>query len=169
MCPKKNTVPVSLSCKLRAKVLIQSSKPCEFTSVIPLGGYEIATRDMSCHCTECLTDVRRSSCLGWRIHSLKAVDSEPVEVGQYVVAIYDNKMYVGMVEDVDASDGDARITFMKESSKTEDVYVWPSTKDEIWLPFKDILFPVDEPIPFGKSKRMYKLKIDDASKMRNYI
>jgi hypothetical protein len=57
--------------------------------------------------------------------------------------------------------------FMKESTKSKNAFLWPSPKDEIWLNFGDILWIIEEPIPFGKSKRVFKLNEEATLIMNN--
>jgi len=88
-------------------------------------------------------------------------------VCQYIIARYmvDGKKYVGKVTDVDQREQDAQVSFMKRSSKRKNSYLWPNPKDEILMSFRDILRIINEPVPFGKSKRAFHLNDDDSAKM----
>ena len=37
------------------------------------------------------------------------------------------------------------------------VFQWPKTEDKLWIGFSDIICEIPEPLPTGKTKRMFKL------------
>ena len=45
---------------------------------------------------------------------------------------------------------------MCRAGKYDNSFKWPTTKDEIWLNHKNIISIIDEPVPHGKTKRLFK-------------
>ena len=97
-----------------------------------------------------------------------SVDHEEIKpsVGQYVVAMYEGAKYVGLIIEVDEAEGDAKINFMTESMKRKNAYVWPSSKDEIWVKFPGIISIINEPIATGKSKRVFTISRQGCTKFK---
>ena len=146
----------------------------------------VYTRNVSCYCLTCMTDVETTDCAGWELHAL-SVDSnktseENMQVSDehrrsedqhkdhysgnerqtiipkendFVAAIYDKNWYIGRVTDVDETE--VMINFMCRAGKYDDSFKWPTTKDEIWLNHKNIISIIDEPVPHGKTKRLFKI------------
>jgi hypothetical protein len=71
-----------------------------------------------------------------------------------------------MVTGIDKTHKDAQRNFMKEITKSRNAFLWSSPKDEIRINFSDILWIIEEPIPFGKSKCVFKL--NKEATMRNF-
>ena len=85
------------------------------------------------------------------------------EEGQFVVARYDERYYVGKICEVDMEDGlPYHINFMEQKRKA---FQWPSRADELWCSSSDIMFQIEEPVPSGKSKRLFKLSVTDLKRM----
>ena len=81
-----------------------------------------------------------------------------VSIGDFVAARYDGKVYIGKVLECDDDDGEVEITFMQHVRK---LLQWPKHEDKIWIDRQNVICIVSEPIPTGKSKRMYRLTDDD--------
>ena len=95
----------------------------------------------------------------------KVPEEEFLQAGTYVVAKYDEKNYVGKVIEVDNEDAlPYHITFMEQKRQ---LFQWPSRKDALWCSKDSIKCAVAEPTPSGKSRRLFKLKTEDLTKMEN--
>ena len=79
-----------------------------------------------------------------------------VKPGDFVQAVYENRVYVGKALDV--RNDEITITFMEECGKVEGCYKWPSPPDELKIPVSDIVKTINEPVPTGKSKRFFKIQ-----------
>ncbi|KAL3877297.1 hypothetical protein ACJMK2_035027 [Sinanodonta woodiana] len=147
---------------------------------------EVYTRNVSCYCLTCMTDVETTDCACWELHAL-SVDSnktskENMQVSDehrrsedqhkdhysgnerqtiipkendFIAAIYDKNWYIGRVTNVDETE--VMINFMCRAGKYDDSFKWPTTKDKIWLGHKNIISIIDEPVPHGKTKRLFKI------------
>jgi hypothetical protein len=155
-------------------------------AVAPINRTRIAVRDTSCNCQNCINSTVNNKCEGWRYFDLKAPNKEQEledessivreqhivvpKVGTFVSAIYDTKWYVGLVTAIE--DDEVEINFMQQAGKVTNRFKWPSIKDEIWLPVRNILSVVPDPQPSGKTKRLYEVNnsvvelIDDLFKKR---
>lgn len=87
-----------------------------------------------------------------------------IKEGDFVAGLYDEEIYVGRV--VDCDDGQYEVTFMEHGSKIKDCLKWPKNEDKIWIEAKHIVCKVDEPIPTGRGKRMFKLSEVDGLKIK---
>lgn len=87
---------------------------------------------------------------------------EPVTLGQYVAAVYDNQWYIGIVTEQSEEHGDVTINFMSRNSDTN-ILTWPSRKDECAVPPPNVLCVIKAPISTGSSGRHYKLSQDSLS------
>jgi hypothetical protein len=92
-------------------------------------------------------------------------DTETCDIGDYIIAIYENKWYVGKFVNTDLEDenGFMYVSFMEKGKKMSQ---WPRNKDIIW--YIDIKLKLRTPIPSGKSERMYKLESDEWVKISNF-
>lgn len=160
-------------------------------SAVPVSDGQIAVRKVSCYCMQCLECVSETTCEGWSFHAIdgtsmgnnnedsrdddiqcivgdNSVDHEEIKpsVGQYVVAMYEGTKYVGLIIKVDGAEGDTKINFMTESMKRKNAYVWPSSKDEIWVKFPGIISIINEPIATGKSKRVFTISRQGCTKFK---
>ena len=89
-----------------------------------------------------------------------------IEVGNFIADRYDKRLYihVGRAIDMDEEDGDVEITFMENVRK---LLQWQKNEDTIWMDRKDVVCTISEPIPTGKSRRMFKLSEDDLVRLEN--
>ena len=87
-----------------------------------------------------------------------------VNTGDFVVAIYAAKWYIGEVVSVDPVDKEYEISFM-EQKKT--CFQWPRRPDKIWVQNKDILTTISHPEPTGKSKRLYRIPLEIAENINH--
>ena len=79
-----------------------------------------------------------------------------VKPGDFVKAVYENRVCVGKA--VEVRNDDITVTFMEECGKVEGCYKWPSPPDELKIPVSDIVKTINEPVPTGKSKRFFKIQ-----------
>ena len=165
-------------------------------SVMPISPTEILIRETSCFQPCCWEDGNFTpTCNGWNRRTARklhqgedhqgASDLEttgnPEEHEQeavneretgpkffnFVVALYDRQAYVGKIISYDSDDQEYHINFMECAGKQDGTYKWPKPADELWIPEKDVLFEVEEPIPTGKSKRTFKLSAKDMHAVKS--
>lgn len=72
-------------------------------------------------------------------------------------------METGTLKDkeIDVENNTIEVTFMEEKSNKVKAYRWPKIPDELEMEVNDVICRIDEPIPTGKSKRLFKLKESD--------
>ena len=61
------------------------------------------------------------------------MESVEVSIGQFVVARYEGKNYIGKACAIDESDDTAHVNFMTQSRKCGGWFRWPNTKDKLWI------------------------------------
>ena len=92
--------------------------------------------------------------------SSRTIASQSFTPGQFVAAAYDKAWYLGVVEDVSQENEDVLVNFMRSrnAGTTIHSFVWPSTRDECWIPFEHVLSSVQEPLQITKGRiKQYKL------------
>ena len=87
-----------------------------------------------------------------------------VQFDDFVAVIYDNRWFIGKIEEIDNTDNEILVNFMVTCCKTSS-FKWPTKRDEIWICHDQILCKIDPPIVHVKSKRMYKLPNDTLNKI----
>ena len=96
-------------------------------------------------------------------------------VEDFVAALYtDNdgeiQWYIWKIKETDQNDKEVYITFMTTSEiKGKMTFRWPSTPDEIWVEYKEVLCRIDAPELRGSRRQVYKLKDEDITKIRTYF
>ena len=81
----------------------------------------------------------------------------------FVACIYNKSWYIGQIDEIDNEEHEVEVNFME---KTKNLYRWPSRKDELWIPYQDILCEIVPPKPSGKSARNLVLSKDDLTKIQ---
>ena len=180
--------------KMEAKTVAGTMK---LHSVVPLQVGTVATRDTSCFCSRCFKDgVFLAACAGWTKHNIsnnpQPADTETTDegtgtghepmsltdtgstyynVGDFLIANYDNFSYIGKVKDHDDNDGEICMSFMQKTSKNVQNFKWPTPPDELWMTSNDVVMKISEMVPCGKSKRVFKLSATDEqlAKSNNVI
>ena len=178
----------SSMCEQKAIALgMNEIKPVKGTmkvhAVIGKGNNEIMVSNVSCYCEVCISG-KECEANQWSLERLYVTDkgyvetcdpgpaNEPqpaleatamsetidVSVGRYVAARYDSKVYVGKIVDYDEEDNEIEISFMQNIRK---LLQWPTHEDKLWLEKGQIICNISEPIPTGKSARMFKLTETD--------
>lgn len=107
------------------------------------------------------------------VNSTKATDvanshaiPQQYEVGSFVAAMYEGNWYVGQIMSVDESDKEIEISFMEQK---KNFFQWPRTEDKIWVNSSDIVCQISPLKPCGKSKRMYKMDIEDKNNVEKLL
>ena len=80
----------------------------------------------------------------------------------YVATKYLDNWYVGKILQIDETDNEAEMSFMKQK---KNLFQWPSTEDILWVTQDDIICKIKDPKPSGKSARMYRLEREDLAKI----
>ena len=158
-------------------------------AVVGKGNNTISTSNVSCYCEECISDQECKS-NQWAQVTLEVKDKSSdvtgetvpneespstsedtsvletidVSVGSFVAAKYEGKIYIGKILEYDEEDLEFEITFMQN---VRQLLQWPQTEDKLWLERDDIVCNVNEPMPTGKSKRMFKLMESDLNKIES--
>ena len=129
-------------------------------AVLPEETYKIWVRATSCFgdCGFKRGIQKNTMCEGWRLVDVRAEQNNDGKVneenndkvilpekGDYVAAVYDNRVYVGRVIEVDETD--ANITFFEHMGEisTNTVFREPRRRDEVWVENINILCVVPEP------------------------
>ena len=152
-------------------------------AIVGKGSNSILVREVSCYCNSC---VKGEHCDTWNseitstdttekqdeqnVDEMETGEStdqeESYDIGEYVVAMYENNWYVGMIEKIDPTDENGyiyNISFMERHKK---MFQWPQfRKDITWRRKCDVKFKVMNPTPSGKSKRMFNLDSSDWAKI----
>jgi hypothetical protein len=92
--------------------------------------------------------------------SSQAQASQSFTHGQYLAAVYDKAWYLGVVEDISHENEDVLVNFTRSRNPGTTIhsFVWPSTRDECWIPFEHVLCTVQEPLQIIKGRiKQYKL------------
>ncbi|KAL4222613.1 hypothetical protein ACF0H5_018654 [Mactra antiquata] len=77
--------------------------------------------------------------------------------GDFIAATYDGTWYISKVLQID-NDEEVEISFMQQRRS---LYQWPTHEDVIWVANENLLCKINEPIPHGRSGRMFHLPIDE--------
>ena len=146
-------------------------------AVIGKGNSLVAWNDVSCYCHQCFFDENPNFDHGWKVQNLsnqqqlttpnnqKSNGSQINLVeGDYIAAKYDGTWYIAKVLQIDNADDEVEVIFMERKKQ---LFQWPVRDDILWIPFKDVICKVSEPVYTGKSKRMLKLLPDDKEKILN--
>ena len=78
--------------------------------------------------------------------------------GCFVAAVYDQKWYIGQVVDIEKDEDEVEVNFMTHA---KNLYRWPQQHDRIWIDIENILCEISPPVPSGKSKRLFKIPVED--------
>jgi hypothetical protein len=69
-----------------------------------------------------------------------------------------DSIYLGKVITIDDEENEAKINFMEQcTGKIAGIYRWPNPPYELWVSLSDILKRIPEPLPNGRSKRMFNI------------
>lgn len=92
-----------------------------------------------------------------------------LEIGNFVAATYEDSWYIGKIIEIDQSDGEIHINFMKRvNSKGSDLkYRWPASADKLWRTKDEIICNVEEPTPTGSSKRIFEIKDTEMARVKD--
>ena len=134
------------------------------------------TRKIWVRATSCFGDCcfkrgiqKNTMCEGWRLVDVRAEQNNDGKVneesndevilpekGDYVAAVYDNRLYVGRVIEVDETD--ANITFFEHKGEisTSTVFREPRRRDEVWVENINILCVVPEPTETKRGRNFDK-------------
>lgn len=168
--PVKGTMDIHAVVGVSDHVLASRTTTCVCESCFADNGFEV--RSSSCLWNE--HDIQKASvnnvpqntqANGTQIETPTSTPSdtqvtvdEKVSPNLFVLAVYDKEVYVGKVLEVDYEDNTVNITCMEKSGKLGKTFKWPSPKsDEIWVNRSDILKVIAEPIPTGKTRRLFNL------------
>ena len=77
-------------------------------------------------------------------------------VQKYVIAIYNENPWVGLVEDVNEEYGDYRINFMHPKGPATQLY-WPDPVDKCWVEEENIICTINAPLMALSRQIRYKL------------
>lgn len=125
-------------------------------------------RNTACFCLKCFNKTFQPStcCDGWKEFSVVKTKSQKgkkkenmsniviesknivikPKVNDYVAAVYDDKVYIRKVHEVD--DDDAYIFFLQHNGNLtrNTKFKLPKKDDDVWLPFDDVLCIIPEPL-----------------------
>ena len=81
-------------------------------------------------------------------------------VGHFVVAEYEGQWYIGNIVKVDEEPLEYQVSFLRQTTKTDNHFKWPSPLDKLWVYPNQILTTIDSPKKCGKSGRFYEIPIE---------
>ena len=84
--------------------------------------------------------------------------------GSFVVSVYDNNKWLGVVCQIDKENRDVQIKFMHPHFPACSLE-WPTREDVCWVPDVNIVLVVDAPVPSTQSGRQYCLSTSDLTKV----
>ena len=84
---------------------------------------------------------------------------------QFLVAAYDNKWYVGILQEIDQSSSDFLVDFMHPHGPSHSFH-WPEKRDICWIPCQHILCLVDAPMLIN-SRGFYQLSLKSAKNVND--
>ena len=154
-------------------------------SVIGKGNNAIITSTVSCYCDKCISHIYQECKSNQWTHELLDVmdktnnvngdeavksaaenthvqETVDLSLGNFVAAKYEGQVYIGKIIDFDEEDNEIEISFMQNVRR---LLQWPKTEDKLWLEKSEIVCNVSEPLPTGKSARMFKLTESDLNKI----
>lgn len=88
--------------------------------------------------------------------SLRMID---ISINNYIVCIYDDHWYYGLVLDKDELECDIQVKFLHPHGPAKSFF-WPSREDICWIPMCNIMSRVNPPVTKG-SGRMYYFPEDE--------
>ena len=93
-------------------------------------------------------------------------DLPQVDIGDFVAATYEQVLYIGKVIEIDMGDEYCyRISFMEKKTGQ---YQWPKRQDIIWCAKEAVQFHISEPLPSGKSRRLFKVAPEDRKRLEEF-
>ncbi|KAJ8047468.1 hypothetical protein HOLleu_06474 [Holothuria leucospilota] len=151
-------------------------------AVVGVGDQKLLIRHLSCYCDKCSMHPEAdhqvlNMCDGWVTHNVIRCDShaDPItnvllsakgttrlySPDDWVAAVYDDNWFIGQVIEDDAED--VHINFMTAGSGKvkQNTFKWPLIKDEIWVPYEQVLCRIDAPMPL--SKRLFGITNEQAA------
>lgn len=79
---------------------------------------------------------------------------------KFAVARYERKCYIGKICKVDTTDDTLFVKFMTTCGKYAGHFKWPNKEDSLWMTPDDIVTLIADPMPTGKTGRMYTVGND---------
>ncbi|KAJ8044972.1 hypothetical protein HOLleu_07881 [Holothuria leucospilota] len=151
-------------------------------AVVGVGDQKLLIRHLSCYCDKCSMHPEAdhqvlNMCDGWVTHNVIRCDSHADPITNvllsakgttrlyspdgWVAAVYDDNWFIGQVIEDDAED--VHINFMTAGSGKvkQNTFKWPLIKDEIWVPYEQVLCRIDAPMPL--SKRLFGITNEQAA------
>ena len=77
-----------------------------------------------------------------------ALNFRDLQIGNYVMCKYDKNWYVGVILDTNEEEEDFKIKFMVYSYRNR-LFTWPNREDQCWIPLRDMLAIIQNPILQG--------------------
>ena len=98
--------------------------------------------------------------------STPAIEPIVISVNSFVVCLYDDENWIGLIEEVDNDQRDAKIRFMHPKCIARS-YFWPVKDDTCWVPDENIICNIG--VPTTVTGRQYKLQPKDQEVLRAFI
>ena len=94
----------------------------------------------------------------------------PGSVGDYVVCMYDEDWYIGVILEVCEEEGDIKVSFMhpKGPGRPENSFYWPSTEDACYVPQNDIIGYISTTKSYSKRARKFKISSIDMKQITDF-
>ena len=85
--------------------------------------------------------------------------TEAIRLNEYVACRYDEKWWIGVVEEVNEVEQDVKINFLHPPGPARS-FRWPSRPDVCWVPITDVICQVQAPVT--ATGRTYTIAAQDC-------
>ena len=93
---------------------------------------------------------------------IKDVTIESIRLSEYVACTYDEKCWIGVIDEVSEVEQDVKINFLHPSGPSP-CFQWPRRLDVCWVPITDIICQIQAPVT--AIGRIYKISEEDCRKI----
>ena len=93
---------------------------------------------------------------------IKDVTIESIRLSEYVACTYDEKWWIGVIDEVSEVEQDVKINFLHPSGPSP-CFQWPRRLDVCWVPITDIICQIQAPVT--ATGRIYKISEEDCRKI----
>ena len=93
---------------------------------------------------------------------IKDVTIESIRLSEYVACMYDEKWWIGVVDEVSEVEQDVKINFLHPPGHSPS-FQWPRRLDVCWVPITDVICQIQAPVT--ATGRVYKISEEDCRKI----
>lgn len=120
---------------------------------------------LKCMRPQCISDV---TCMENDVLSASDdITGQQYQTDSHVAVVYDALWYIGSILDYNPEDNTYPISFTAKGNNQSGVTLKCPEKEVCWRSHCDILYAVDAPVLYGKTRRLYKLTTEDLERVQN--